>query len=106
MRLSIIHVLLALLIAAFAIGTPLPVQADCATCQDCTVDAPTKDEGSCPHEAPVCQLASACSNLMQKMSAQMTIRPARDADKVAFDETFSVAIKLAQIPPETAPPRF
>lgn len=106
MRLSVIHVVLALLFAVFAIGAPLPVQADCTTCQDCTVDAPAKDDGSCPHEAAVCQLAPTCSNQLQRMPAHLTIRAWRSAVKVAFGDTFSIAIKLAQIPPETAPPRL
>jgi hypothetical protein len=106
MRLSVIHVLLAFLIAAFAIGTPLPVRADCTTCRDCAVDTPAKDQGSCPHEAAVCQVASTCSNLLQKMPAQLTVGASHTAAKIAFGETFSLAIKLADITPETAPPRL
>jgi hypothetical protein len=105
MRVSFVHMLVALLIAIFAIGSPLPAQADCAKCDDCSVEAPAKNEAPCPHKGMACQVAQTCVGQMQKAPAQLGLHPMADAGKASFNLYSSVAIKSAYITPETAPPR-
>ena len=104
MRASIVHLLVALLIAVFAVGAPLPAQADCAQCQDCTLESPAKNDIPCPQKSLACQ-AQNCAGQQQKMPAQTTGRVVQHGAKAAFGQASAVAIKLADITPETAPPR-
>jgi hypothetical protein len=98
--------LVAFLIAIFAIGSPLPAQADCAKCDDCSVEAPAKNEAPCPHKGMACQVAQTCVNQMQKAPAQLSIHPVANAGEVGFSLSASVALKSAYHTPETAPPRL
>jgi hypothetical protein len=105
MRLSFLHVLVALLIAAFALGAPLPAEAGCAACVDCATAEPAKNPTPCPEKGLVCQVAPTCATQLQKMPAQAVnlIDPA--SGKAAFGEAGAIAIKLAFVKPETSPPR-
>jgi hypothetical protein len=106
MRAAIIHMLVALLIAVFAIGAPQSVRADCLACQDCTVSAPAKDHAPCSQGALDCQVAQSCGGQLQKMPGQSTIGIARTSTDAAFGEGGAVAVKSAATPPETTPPRL
>lgn len=103
---SFIHFLVALLIAAFAIGAPLPAQADCAQCDDCSTKAPAKNKAPCSEKGLTCQIATSCVSQLQKVPAQIPVQPADDGRLVAFGYASSVAMKSAFITPETAPPRL
>ena len=105
MRLSFVHLLVALLIAIFAIGAPPPAKADCAKCHDCTTQAPAKNEAPCPEKAIVCQVAATCANQIQKMPVPAVITGDMPPGKAIFDSNSAIAIKLAFIKPETSPPR-
>ncbi len=106
MRMGILYVVVALLIAVFAIGTPLPAQADCVDCQDCTTEAPAKNDAPCPEKGLACQIASSCASQIQKAPALITIQAIDDASAAAFDRVPAIATKSAFIAPETAPPRL
>lgn len=106
MRMNFVLLLVALLIAAFAIGTTLPVQADCRTCEDCTTEAPAKSEVPCSAKGLACQVAQSCGSQVQKLPAQTAIHAAEDAGSVDFSYASSIAVKSAFITPETAPPRL
>lgn len=105
MRLSFVHLLVALLIAIFAIGAPQPAKADCAKCQDCSTQAPAKNEAPCPEKAIVCQVAATCASQVQKMPAPAVTAGEMSSGKAIFDSHAAIAIKLAFIKPETSPPR-
>ena len=98
--------LVAMLLAIFAIGSPLPAAADCATCDDCSVGAPTKNETPCPHKGMACQISQLCVSQMQKVPAHLGIYPVADAREAAFSLSSFVAIKSTYHTPETAPPRL
>jgi hypothetical protein len=106
MRAAILHMLVAVLIAVFAIGMPQSVHADCLTCPDCNVASPAKDHIPCSQGTLVCQPGQSCANQMQKMPAQTTIGAAQSSAEAIFGEAATAAIKLAHIPPDTAPPRL
>ena len=97
--------LVALLIAIFAVGSALPADADCAKCDDCSVGAPASNETPCPHKGTACQISQTCVNQMQKAPVQVGIHPVVDAGEAAFSLSPFVAIKSAYLTPETAPPR-
>lgn len=105
MRASIVHILVALLIAVFAIGSPLPAQAECAECQDCSSEVPAKNDVPCPEKGLVCQVAQACASQVQKAPAQINFHDLSIAGRVAFGSSSSIVIKSAYLTPETAPPR-
>jgi hypothetical protein len=94
------------LIAVFAVGAPLPVLADCAKCDDCSIAAPAGSDAPCPHKGVACQMIQNCASQVQKVPAQLTVHAAREAAKVTFSQASGAAIKLAQITPEVAPPRL
>lgn len=106
MRLSFIHLLVALLIAVFAIGAPPPAQAECAECVDCSTQAPAKNETPCPEKGLACQIAQSCASQVQKAPAQAGVVVADDARIAAFGYAASIAVKSVFITPETAPPRL
>jgi hypothetical protein len=105
MRASFVHLLVAVLIAVFAIGAPQAALADCARCAECTVEAPAKNDTPCPQKGQVCQMAQSCSGQVQKMPAPSAIHPAQLAGKATFGQGSIAAVKLTHITPETAPPR-
>ncbi|MBL9033407.1 MAG: hypothetical protein JNN33_01515 [Rhodospirillaceae bacterium] len=104
MRMGMLYVVVALLIAAFAIGTPLPAQANCVECQDCTTEAPAKKDGPCSEKGLVCQIASSCASQVQKAPAHIVSQAAVDISSIAFGYESSIALNSAFITPETAPP--
>ena len=104
MRLSFVHLLVALLIAVFAIGAPLPAKADCAKCHDCSSEAPAKNETPCPEKGLACQIATNCSAQLQKMPVPSVISEL-SSGTAPFGDVDDIAIKLAFIKPETSPPR-
>jgi hypothetical protein len=106
MRESLLRLLAILLIAALSLGAPLPAQADCAECQDCTTEAPARNDVPCPEKGLACQIASSCASQVQKLPAQIAIQPIDDASAAAFDRVPTIATKSAFITPETAPPRL
>lgn len=106
MRLNFVLLLVALLIAVFAIGAPLPVQADCAECNACTTEAPAKSGAPCSGKGLACQIAQSCGSQVQKLPAQTAIQVADNTGSVDFGYARSIAVKLALITPETAPPRL
>ena len=106
MRASIIHVLVALLIAVFAIGEPVPAKADCLPCEGCPTEAPVKNDAPCQDKAFVCQVAQGCASQTQKAPAQLHIDVRDDARGAAFGLNASIAVKSAYLTPETAPPRL
>jgi hypothetical protein len=105
MRASVIHILVALLIAVFAIGSPPPAQAACAECQDCSTEAPAKNDVPCPEKGLACQVAQACASQVQKAPVQINVCDLGVGDRDAFGFSSSIAIKSAYLTPETAPPR-
>lgn len=106
MRAGIIHVLAALLIAVFAIGSPLSAQAECAECQDCSTGAPAQSDVPCPEKGLVCQAAQACAGQVQKAApAQINPYDLGVGGRAAFGDGSSIAVKSANLTPETAPPR-
>ena len=98
MRARIIHVLVVLLIAVFAIGEPVPAKADCRTCDGCTIETPVNNDAPCQEKAFVCQVSQGCASQTQKAPAQLDIG--------AFGLSWSIAVKSAYLTPETAPPRL
>lgn len=106
MRECLLRLLAILLIAALSFGAPLPAQADCAECQDCTTEAPGKSDIPCPEKGLACQIASNCVSQIQKAPAQIAFQPIDDARAAAFAGAAAIAIKSAFITPETAPPRL
>lgn len=105
MRVSLVHILAMLLIAIFAIGSPLPAKADCEKCHDCSTEAPAKSDAPCPEKGLVCPIAQACASQAQKAPAQIDVADLHDVGKVMFSVSSSMANKSAYLTPETAPPR-
>ncbi len=105
MRLSFIHLLVALLIAVFAIGAPPSAQAECAECVDCGTQAPAKNETPCPEKGVACQIATSCASQVQKMPAHALIAADLSSGRAVFGNADDIAIKLAFLKPETSPPR-
>ena len=106
MRAGIIHVLVALLIAVFAIGEPVPAKADCRTCDGCPIEAPQKNDTPCQEKAFVCQVSQGCASQTQKAPAQFGIGNRDDARGAAFGSSPAIVVKTAYLTPETAPPRL
>jgi hypothetical protein len=105
MRAIVVHVLAVLLIAIFAIGSPPPANADCETCQDCSTEAPAKNNAPCPEKGLACQVAPACASQVQKAPVQINFHDLSAASRAAFGSNSSTTIKSAYLAPETAPPR-
>lgn len=106
MRASIIHAVVVLLIAVFAIGEPVPAKADCRTCDGCPIEAPEKNDPPCQEKALACQISLGCAGQAQKAPAQLDIDDRDDARGTAFGLNASIAVKSAYLTPETAPPRL
>jgi hypothetical protein len=105
MRASIIHVLVALLIAVFTVGEPVSAKAECRTCEGCPIEAPVKNDAPCQDKAFVCQVAQSCAGQTQKAPARLDIDDRDDARAAAFGVKACFAVKSADLTPETAPPR-
>lgn len=101
---SVVHILVALLVAIIVIGLSLPAQAGCEKCQNCSTQGPAKKVPPCPETGVVCQIAPACASQLQKAPAQIGINDLY-AGRVAFNPSSSITIKSAYLTPETAPPR-
>lgn len=105
MRASVVHLLIALLIAIFAIGAPPPAQADCATCEDCRAQEPAKNKTPCHQKGLACQIAQTCATQLQKMPARFVAFGALSSGPNIYDNADGIAVKPAFIKPETSPPR-
>ena len=105
MRLSFVHLLVALLIAIFAIGAPRPAQAECAKCVDCSTQMPAKSEAPCPDKAIVCQVTTSCASQLQKMPATAAAADDISGCKAVFRAIDDIAANLTSLKPETSPPR-
>ena len=105
MRATVVHILAALLIAIFALGSPPPAKADCTKCDDCSTEAPAKSDVPCPQKALVCQVAQTCASQVQKAPPQLNFDALVDAGKADFGLGVSIAVKSTYLTPETAPPR-
>ena len=104
MRAIVVHILAALLIAIFAVGSPSPAKADCMKCHDCPSEAPSKNDVPCPEKGLTCQVAQTCAAQLQKASTF----PAEEfsvAGRPAYGFGSLIAIKSVYLTPETAPPR-
>lgn len=98
------RLLVVLLIAALSFGAPLPAQADCDHCLDCSSEAPVEDSG-CRQQGLACQLTQSCSGQMQTLSAPAGALFDGGIDGPSFAPR-AAALKTALIAPETAPPRL
>ena len=105
MRVGFVHILVALLIAIFAIGSPQPAKADCAKCHDCSIGAPANNDVPCQEKGLVCQVAQTCASQLQKAPPQINVDEIADTGEASFGFGASVAIKSTYLTPETAPPR-
>jgi len=105
MRAIVVHILAALLIAIFAIGSPQPAKADCAKCHDCSIGAPANNDVPCQEKGLVCQIAQTCASQLQKAPPQINVDEIADTGEASFGFGASVAIKSTYLTPETAPPR-
>ena len=106
MQASIVHVLVALLIAVFAVGEPAPAKADCRSCEECPTEAPVKNEAPCQDKAFVCQVSQGCASQTQKAPAQINVDDCDDGRRASFGSSSTIVVKSAYLTPETAPPRL
>jgi hypothetical protein len=105
MRQSVIHVLVALLIAIFAIGTPIPAKTDCAGSGACNVAGDGMANGSCDLKGEPCKIAQNCAGQVLKMPGQASFRGASGASKFVFAIPSDDDLSSASITPEISPPR-
>ena len=106
MRLRLAHFLVALLIAVFAIGAPIPAKADCHGSSDCNVVAAGKADGSCGLKGEPCKVAQNCTAQILKMPAPESFRVVLGMSKVAFAPLSNDDVASTSIIPETSPPRI
>lgn len=106
MRLSLAHFLVALLIAVFAIGAPIPAKADCHGSGECNIAAAGKADGSCDLKGEPCKVAQNCAAQVLKMPAQESFGIGSGMSKVAFASLSNDDVASASITPETSPPRI
>lgn len=104
MRRLLVHVLAVILFAIFAIGVPASVRADCDVCGSC-VATKASEKAPCSQGQLDCQLGQSCASPAQKLLMQAGIGVARTPSEAAFGDVTVAAVKPADIPPETAPPR-
>jgi hypothetical protein len=103
---SILNALLVvLLIAAFAIGAPIPVQASCQDSSDCNLAKAGLTDGSCDQKGEPCKIAQNCASPLHKMPVYSAIRVLPDAAQTPYEPLPSDATASAFVLPETAPPR-
>lgn len=105
MRSSLLNLIVALLIAALAIGAPLPAKADCAGQGGCTVGAADMTGGCGGSKGEGCKIAQNCAVQLLKMPAQTTIGIAAHASRVVFAALTDETLSSEFVTPETAPPR-
>jgi hypothetical protein len=105
MRAIVVHILAALLIAIFAVGSQPPAKADCMKCHDCSTEAPAKNDVPCPEKGLVCQVAQTCASQVQKAPAPINSVDVATTGSATFGYGVAIAIKSAYLTPETAPPR-
>jgi hypothetical protein len=105
MRRSVVNVLVALLIAIFAIGAPIPAKADCSSSGDCSEAAAGMADGSCDLKGEPCKVAQNCAAQILKMPAQTSIRLATNISKVAFAFPSNEDVCSTSVTPEISPPR-
>jgi hypothetical protein len=105
MRRTVINVLVALLIAIFAIGAPIPAKAADCSGGDCGAAATGMADGSCDLKGEPCKVAQNCAAQVQKMPAQASFRVASGVSKVAFAFPSNDDLSSASITPEISPPR-
>lgn len=102
---SILNALLVvLLIAAFAIGAPIPLQASCQDSGDCN-QAKAGLDGSCDQKGESCKIAQNCASPLHKMPVYSAIHALPNAAQTQYGPLSSDAIASAFVLPETAPPR-
>lgn len=106
MHLTFTRLLTALLIVIFAIGAPIPAEADCIECNDCTVEAPATDEGPCSNQELGCVVAQKCAGQLQQLPVPTGITATGDIAGAAFGLSSNGAMSFAVVTPETAPPRL
>lgn len=106
MRLSLINFVVALLIAVFAIGAPIPAKADCAGQGACSIDVGDMTGGACGAKGEPCKVAQNCAVQPLKMPAQATIGVAVSVSEATFAAPADEMLASAFIIPETAPPRL
>ena len=105
MRFILNTLLVVLLIAAFAVGTPIPAQASCQDSSDCNLVKAGLADGSCDQKGEPCKIAQNCASPLQKMPAFSAIRVLPDVAQTQYGPLSSDAIASAFVLPETAPPR-
>jgi hypothetical protein len=105
MRRNLITVLVALLIAVFAIGAPIPAKAAECSGSGCNVAGDAMTEGSCDLKGEPCKVAQNCAGQVLKMPAQAWFRVASAISKVAFAIPSSDDLSSASVTPEISPPR-
>lgn len=105
MRRSIINVLIAVLIAIFAIGTPIAAKAACSGSSECYVTGADAANGSCDQKGQPCKVVQNCAGQVLKMPAQASYRIASDASRVAFAIPSTDDLSSVFVTPETSPPR-
>jgi len=105
---SILNTLLVvLLIAAFAVGSPIPAKASCHSSSGCNMAMAGKADGSCDQKGGgPCKVAQNCAPPLHKMPVCSAIAVAPSAVQIQYSPLSNDAITSAFIPPETAPPRI
>jgi hypothetical protein len=104
MRASILHILVVLLIAAFAIGVPIPAKASCLGASDCSMEG--KSDGSCGQKSEPCKVAQNCASPLQKMPVHASHRLAPGVSQIQYLPAANDRIASGFVPPETTPPRI
>ncbi len=105
MRSLLNALLVVLLIAAFAIGAPIPAKAVCEGSSDCNLTKAGLADGSCDQKGEPCKIAQNCASPLHKMPLYSAIRVLPDAAQAQYGPLSSDAIASAFVLPETAPPR-
>lgn len=105
MRQSLTTVLIVLLIAIFAIGTPIPAKASDCFGGDRNVAGDGMTGGSCDLKGEPCEAAQICAGQVLKMPAQAWFRAASATSKIAFAIPPNDDLSSASITPEISPPR-
>ena len=103
---SILNALLVvLLIAAFAVGAPIPAKASCQGSSDCNMVKAGLADGPCDQKGEPCKIAQNCASPLQKMPVYGAIRVAPDASQIQYGPLSNHTLASTFVLPETAPPR-
>ena len=105
MRSLLNALLVVLLIAAFAIGAPIPAKAACEGSSDCNLAKAGLADGSCDQKGEPCKIAQNCASPLHKMPIYSAIRVLPEGAQTQYRRFSSDAIASAFVLPETAPPR-